>query len=637
MAPSGAKRRLTTILAADVEGYSRLMRADEEATLATLKTYREIIDGLIARHDGRIFGTGGDSVLAEFGSAVEAVRAAISIQEELRVRNAELAETRRMHFRIGITVGDVMVEGDNLFGDGVNVAARLEGLAEAGGICISGSAFEQVKNKLTIGFEDIGPQEVKNIDEPVSAFRLVPGSEAAPAKTPTSARKWRPWALAAAAVAAIAVIGVAVWQYNREPEMQATAPEAATPKAAGQRAALPLPDRPSIAVLAFDNMSGDPEQEYFSDAISETIISNLAQLPGLFVIARNSSFSYKGKSATATHVAEELGVRYVLEGSVQRQGDRIRIIAQLIDARADEHVWTNTYDREVSDLFDLQDEISRSVVTNLQMKMKYAIHTTGTRNLEAYDLGIRAKMAYLRQTEEDNAQAIALASRAIELDPEYGRAYAYLAIARTGNWRSVWGDSPENTIERAIELAQKAVELDISDYYNHWILALSLRNSGQFDLAMAEYRRAIALGPNEPDVLNSMANLERLLGKHEDSFRTIKQAMRTNPFYPFWYPPNLGVTSYMRRDYEQAIASMNESLSLNPTSYRPDVWIAASYAQLGRQEEAETAAEIALKKNPKFTIAKFARSLPYADPADTDHMLEGFRKAGLPEGPPKTN
>ena len=344
MAPSGAKRRLTTILAADVEGYSRLMRADEEATLATLKTYREIIDGLIARHDGRIFGTGGDSVLAEFGSAVEAVRAAISIQEELRVRNAELAETRRMHFRIGITVGDVMVEGDNLFGDGVNVAARLEGLAEAGGICISGSAFEQVKNKLTIGFEDIGPQEVKNIDEPVSAFRLIPGADATPAKTPTSARKWRVPAIAAAA-AVVLIAGGGYWAWDNWWRFQSV--EAASV----ERMAYPLPDKPSIAVLPFVNLSGDPADQFLPDGISEDITAALSKLSEFFVISRTTTATYKDRDVTVKQVAEELGVRYVLEGSVQRQGERMRVTAQLIDALSGDHVWADRYDRDITDLF----------------------------------------------------------------------------------------------------------------------------------------------------------------------------------------------------------------------------------------------------------------------------------------------
>ncbi len=310
MEPEAVKRKLTTILAADVEGYSRLMSADEEATLKTLKSYREIIDGVIGKHYGRIFGTGGDSVIAEFGSAVEAVRCAITIQEELRIRNAELAEEHQMKFRIGVNVGDVMVEDDNLYGDGVNVAARLEGEAEAGGICISGSTFEQVKNKLSIGFEDIGPQEVKNITQPVPTFRIVPGPVSVAAT-----KRWRIPAIAAALVVIIAAGGLAWWQPWVE-RVEAASLE---------RMAFALPDKPSIAVLPFENLSGDATQDYLGDGISENITTALSRLPDMFVIARTSTLAYKGKPVKVQQVAEELGVRYVLEGSVQRSGDQVRV------------------------------------------------------------------------------------------------------------------------------------------------------------------------------------------------------------------------------------------------------------------------------------------------------------------------
>lgn len=306
------QRKLTTILAADVEGYSRLMRADEEATLNTLDEYREIIDGLIARHDGRIFSTGGDSVLAEFGSAVEAVRCAISIQEEIASRNTDLAADRNLKFRIGINVGDVMVRNDDLFGDGVNVAARLEGLAAAGGVCISGSVFEQVKHKLSLSFEDMGAQEVKNIVEPISAYRLVPGSVsvAAAAQTPTADSQ---------------------------------------------------PRRPSLAVLPFANLSGDPNEDYFADGITEDLITEFSRFQELIVIARNSVFSYKGRAVKVQEVGRELGVRYILEGSVRKAGQRVRISAQLVEAATGHHLWAERYDREIEDVFTVQDEVTRQI------------------------------------------------------------------------------------------------------------------------------------------------------------------------------------------------------------------------------------------------------------------------------------
>ena len=385
MEPEGVRRKLTTILAADVEGYSRLMSADEEATLKTLKSYREIIDGVIGKHYGRIFGTGGDSVIAEFASAVETVRCAITIQEELRIRNAELVAERQMKFRIGVNVGDVMVEDDNLYGDGVNIAARLEGAADAGGICISGSTFEQVKNKLSIGFEDIGPQRVKNIAEPVPAFRIVPG----PVSTAPT-KRWRIPAIAAAAVVIIAAVGLAWWQ------PWITRVEAASL----EDMAFPLPDKPSIAVLPFENLSGDAKQDFLSDGITENITTALSRVTGMFVIPRTTTRTYKGKPVTVAQVAEQLGVRYVLEGSVQRSGDQVRVTAQLIDALKGRHIWTERYEREVKDTFALQDDIALNVLTGVQVKLTVGeaarALSGGTKSLEAYQLVRRGLRVFMR-------------------------------------------------------------------------------------------------------------------------------------------------------------------------------------------------------------------------------------------------
>jgi TolB-like protein/class 3 adenylate cyclase len=368
MEPTGVKRKLTVILAADVEGYSRLMGANEEATHKTLRAYREIIDGLIARHDGRVFSTAGDSVVAEFASPVEAVRAAISIQEELRVRNTELPEDRQMRFRIGVNLGDVIVDGDDIYGDGVNVAARLEGVAEPSGICISGSAFEQVKNKLSVGFEDIGPQEVKNIAEPVPAFRIVAGPvSVAEAGKPTpkssAAPRWRTAVIAAGVIVAVVAGGLVIWDaYFRAPPP----PPVAVPEEAP---APGLPAKPSIAVLPFANLSDDPKQEYFSDGITEDLITDLSKISGLFVIARNSVFTYKGRAVKVQQVAKELGVRYVLEGSVRRAEGKVRINAQLVDASTGGHLWAQRYDRDYKEIFALQDEITGNIVSALALEL----------------------------------------------------------------------------------------------------------------------------------------------------------------------------------------------------------------------------------------------------------------------------
>ena len=423
MVEDRVQRRLTTILAADVEGYSRLMFADEEATLKTLKTYREVMDNLIARQNGRLVGTAGDSVLVEFGSTVEAVRCAMSIQEDLAVRNEELAEDRRMRFRIGINVGDVMVDGDDLFGDGVNVAARLEGLAEPGGICISGSAFDQVKNKLSIGFEDIGPQQVKNIAEPVPAFRVLPGPVAVAAGgTPIVAKRWRNPAIAAAVVVVLGAGGVAWWQ-PWAPDVE---------PASIDRMAFKLPEKPSIAVLPFVNLSGDKEQEYFADGMTDDLITDLSKISGLFVIARNSVFTYKGKPVKVRQVAEELGVRYVLEGSVRRIGDQVRINAQLIDATTGGHLWAERYDGSLNDVFGLQDKVLRKVVAALAAKLTPVAQVERaqqeTDSAEAYDAFLRGWSHYRRGAPDDYAKAIPYFEKAIELDPDYSRAYAALVV-----------------------------------------------------------------------------------------------------------------------------------------------------------------------------------------------------------------
>ncbi len=364
MEPTGVKRKLTVILAADVEGYTRLMREAEEPTLETLTEYRTIIDGLIARHDGRIFSTAGDSVVAEFASPVEAVRCAVEIQEELRVRNAELPDDRKLRFRIGINVGDVMAKGDDLFGDGVNVAARLEGLAEPGGICLSGSVFEQVKHKLSLSFDDIGPQQVKNIAEPVPAFRIVPGSVsvvagAKPVPKLSAAPRWRTAAIAAGMAVVVLAAGAAVWKFYLR------GPAPLTEVASEAKMAFPLPDKPSIAVLPFVNISGDPNQESFSDGITEDLITDLSNLENLIVIARNSVFTYKGKPVKVQQVGEELGVHYVLEGSVRKSGKRVRITAQLVDALTGHHLWAERYDRDLEDMFALQDEITKKIVATM--------------------------------------------------------------------------------------------------------------------------------------------------------------------------------------------------------------------------------------------------------------------------------
>jgi TolB-like protein/class 3 adenylate cyclase len=424
------ERKLTAILSADVKGYSRLMGEDEEATIRTLTTYRALISSLIQQHRGRVVDSPGDNLLAEFASAVDGVRCAVEIQRELRVRNIELSAQRRMEFRIGINVGDVIVEGEKIYGDGVNIAARLEGLAEAGGICISGMVYDQVKSKLSLSYGDLGEQAVKNIAEPVRTFRVQIEPDAT---APTVSEKKESSA-------------AGVVSFTRGP-------------------ALALPEEPSVAVLPFTNLSGDPEQGYFSDGLTEDLITDLSRLSGLFVIARHSVFTYKGKAVKIEEAGRELGARYVLEGSVRKAGDRVRITAQLVDATTGHHLWAERYDRELKDIFALQDEITEKIVAALAVKLtageQKRIGRQYTDNLEAYDYYLRGLEYYFRYTKETNAQARQMFERALELDPNFAAAYAYLGWTSFMEWGMQWSQDLRS-LKQAFALAQEAIALDES-------------------------------------------------------------------------------------------------------------------------------------------------------------------------------
>src|SRR5713101_8283615 len=424
------ERKLAAILSTDVQGYSRLMGEDEVATIRTLTAYRELMTSLIQQYRGRVVDSPGDNLLAEFISVVEAVQCAVAIQRELKARNAQLPPHRRMEFRIGINLGDVIVEGERIYGDGVNIAARLEGLAEAGGLCISGTVYDQVKTKLSLDYEELGAQAVKNIAEPVRVYRvhLEPRTAAPAVRQPRRlmARYWRKVALAALGLVLILGGGVTVWQLSFRP------PSPAGVLPSERAAALPLPEKPSIAVLPFVNMSGDPEQEYFSDGMTEDLITDLSKLSGLFVIARNSVFTYKGKAVKPEQVSRELGVRYVLEGSVRKAGDRVRITAQLVDATTSYHLWADRYDRDLKDIFAVQEEISRKIVAALAVQLTAGEHARlgrqYTDNLEAYDYLLRGSESLGRYTKETNVQARQMFEQAIALDPTFALAYALLSV-----------------------------------------------------------------------------------------------------------------------------------------------------------------------------------------------------------------
>jgi adenylate cyclase len=516
MATQDYKRKLTAILSADVKGYSRLMGDDEEATVSTITAYRGIIGSVVQRHRGRVVDSPGDNILAEFSSVVDAVRGAVDIQEKLATRNAELPENRRMEFRIGVNLGDVIHEEERIYGDGVNIAARIESLADGGGICISGSAFEQVKNKLELGYEYLGEHPVKNIAEPVRVYRVLMEPEAVGkviGEERVGPKKGQRVALAVMTVLILIVGGVVIWRAASPPKEVASV----------GKMAFPLPDEPSIAVLPFDNMTGDPEQEFFSDGITEQIIAALSKISSLFVIARNSTFTYKGKPVKVQQVSEELGVRYVLEGSVQRSSERVRVTAQLIDAIKGNHIWSETYDRQLKDIFAVQDDITQNILTALQVELTQGeqarVWARGTENLEAYLKVLQAQENIYQMNIESNARARQLAEEATALDPEY--ASAYLFLGRTHGMDVYLGSSksPKDSIVRGIELTQKALALDDSSADAHSQLGFLYIMMGQHDKGIAEAERAVALNPNFANAYNRLGWVLRFAGRSKEAFR----------------------------------------------------------------------------------------------------------------------
>ncbi len=631
MTTQGFKRKLTAILSADVKGYGRLMGEDEVATVGTLTAYREMMAALIRQHRGRVVDSPGDNLLAEFNSVVDAVRCAVEIQEELKARNAELPENRKMEFRIGINLGDVIEEGDRIYGDGVIIAARLEGLAEAGGICISGSAYEQIENKLALGYKYLGQHSVKNIVKPIRVYRVLmePGAVTTGVSREKRARPRR-WHRAALAVVAILILGaaaVAIWHFYLR--------SAPTPMevASVEKMAFPLPDKPSIAVMPFVNMSEDPKQEYFSDGITEEIITGLAKIPCLFVIARDSTFTYKGKPVKVQQVGRELGVRYVLEGSVRKAANRVRISAQLIDAKTGYHLWAERYDRDLKDIFALQDGITMKILIAVQVKLtegqQARLFGKDTDNIEAYLKLLQGREYSNRFNRESNVLARQMYEEAIALDPEY--AMAYLNLSATHLMDLLYGSSrsPKRSLGRAEELVQKALALDDSLAEAYSFLGRIYLTKRQHEKAIAEGERALALAPNSAFVHAALAFSLYYAGRPEEAIVLYKKAIRLNPIPRTWYLCSLGTAYRLTGRYEEAISAYKKALRRAPDSLFAHLGLASAYNLLGREEEARAEAEEVLRIDPKFSLDHLAKSLFYKNQADTELVIDSLRKAGL--------
>ncbi|MEJ2759543.1 MAG: adenylate/guanylate cyclase domain-containing protein, partial [Anaerolineales bacterium] len=544
------KRKLAAILSADVKGYSRLMGEDEEHTIKTITDYRETISDIISKHKGRVVDSPGDNILAEFASALDVVNSAIEIQEKLAEKNAYLPDTRKMEFRNGINLGDIVQEGDRIYGDGVNIAARIEGLADPGGVCISRNVCDQVKKKLmNLGYKYIGAHDVKNISEPVRVYKILMEPQFAGkmiGEEKVEPKLGKRVALAVVFVLLLIVGGLLIWRTASPPVEVASV----------EKMAFPLHDKPSIAVLPFDNLSGDPEQEYFSDGITEDLITDLSKISGLFVIARNSVFTYKDRAVKITEVGRELGVRYVLEGSVRKANNRVRITAQLVNATTEGHLWAERYDRNLRDIFALQDEVTQKIVAALAVKLtedeqKRLAHKY-TDNMAAYDLVLQGKEYNNRFTKEANDQARQMYERAIELDPEFAFAYSLLSLTQFYEWSFGWSNDPR-TLEQSFELAQKAIALDESLPLGHAMLGQVYLWKKQHDRAIAELENAIALSPNDAKSLAILAGILNWNGRPEEAIMWIRKAMTLNPMYPAWYLWNLGHSYFLLNQYEKAV------------------------------------------------------------------------------------
>jgi adenylate cyclase len=627
MAREDFKRKLTAILSADVKGYSRLMGDDEEATVRTITAYREVIGLVVQKHRGRVVDSPGDNILAEFASVVDAVRGAVEIQEELAKRNAELPENRKMEFRIGVNLGDVIHEEERLYGDGINIAARIESLADGGGICISGSAFEQVKNKLKLGYEYLGEHSAKNIVEPVRVYRVLTEPEAAGkviGEERVGPRRGQRVALVAVIALLMLAGGALIWRTAFPPVQVASV----------EKMAFPLPDKPSIAVLPFTNMSDDPKQQYFSDGLTDQIISGLSKVPNLFVIARHSTFTYKGKPVKVQRVAEDLGVKYVLEGSVQRTADRIRITVQLIDAIRGHHLWSERYDRDLQDIFAIQDDITMEIMKAMRVKLTRGEQARlwgkhETTNLAAYEKYLEGRAYLLRFTEEDNAQGRQLLEEAIALDTGFAGAYAFLGWSHFFDARFGWSKSRAESAKMAFESAQKALEMDDTLDYARTLLSAVYLVKRQHEKAVAEAERAIALNPNGALVYNTLAGVVGCSGRWEESIIYGKKSIRHDPFPPLTSFHWLGRAYFMTGQYNDAILTFKKLLDVNPNYLPAHAFLAASYSSLGREAEATAAVKEVLRVNPEFSLESYAKILPYKYEADIERYIAALRMAGL--------
>jgi len=630
MTTKDVKRKLRAILSADVQGYSRLMGDDEVATVKTITEYRETLTSLVNQYTGRVVDSPGDNVLAVFGSVVDAVQCAVEIQNILKAKNEDLPENRRMIFRIGVNLGDVIQEGDRIYGEGVNIAARIESLADGGGICISGTAYDHIENKLALGYNFMGKHSVKNIAKPIRVYKVPMDPKDVGKKR--DGKSWKKMAIAAAIVLILGTVSFAVWNfYFRPPQIE---------PASGEKMAFPLPNKPSIAVLPFNNLSGDPTQDYIADGISENIISALSKISEMFVIASNSTFTYKGKPVKIQQVSEELGVRYVLEGSAHKISNRVRITAQLIDTTTGHHLWSEKYDRDMKDLFALQDEIAHKIIVELQVKLtegeQARVSQKSTTNLEAWSYAVRGLKLFERSSKENNAKAMELFEQAVELDPGYVWAWVRLAWTHLVASRALgWSHSPFESFKKTVEISQKVLALDESDSDVRALLGVVCLRQKRYEQAIIEGEKALALGPTNAQAHVILAASMNTVGRFDEAIKLVKKAMRLHPYYPAYYLMWLGSAYRMTGRYDEALTVykqlLDRSLKGEYPASRAHLFLAEVYAELGQGEKARTHAAEVLRLKPKFSLGVVSKigTYTYKDPAHLERRVNALRKAGL--------
>jgi adenylate cyclase len=589
MAEERVNRKLAAILAADVVGYSRLMGADEAGTLTALKHHRQaVFDPAVAAHNGRIVKLIGDGTIVEFGSVVDAVNCALSVQRSGDLTPDETPPQPKIVLRIGINLGDVIIEGDDIYGDGVNIAARLEPLAEPGGICISSIVNESIGNRIDAHFQDGGDISVKNIDRPIRVW------------------KWQP-------------TGTSI---------SAAKPDAAKPATTNGAAA-------SIAILPFTNMSGDPEQEYFSDGITEDIITDLSKIAGLTVIARNSSFTYKGRSVDVRVVGRELGVRSVLEGSIRRAGNRVRITAQLIDATSGGHLWADRYDRDLTDIFEVQDDVTQRIVGALKVTLspteKAQLSDTGTSNIEAYDCSLRGRELLLGNPKNRGTfeQAKASFLKAIELDPNYAQAHAGLGFAYMFDYQNRWSDDPDGSLPLAKQYAERAIEKNPKDPLARAVAAVAATFNGDLDRARSEIGIALSLNPNLAMAYNIAGSIRMYAGQPLEAIPMIERAMRLDPAANTQYLHFLGMANLLAGKYETAVALFKQRIVLVPGTDFSRSALASALGHLGEVDEARRVWRELKEINPKYSFSEHLSRLPFKREEDARRLADGLKKAGL--------